>query len=81
MGELRNLSHISFCIEHSEGYLLFNFIISVRFVCVKAEDENSVFCCNLNNLSGYFCPAEKQCHYRLILANSEGGVHIFNWNS
>ena len=41
MGELRDLSHISFCIEHSEGYLLFNVIISVRFVCVKAEEEGS----------------------------------------
>ena len=26
MGELRDLGHISFCVEHSEGYLLFNLI-------------------------------------------------------
>lgn len=63
-----------FCVQHSEGYLLFK-LIYLRYLKLcfvqKLSDESPVFCCNLNNFSGYFCTAEKQCHYQLILARSE----------
>lgn len=42
----------------------------------KFSNESPVFCCYLNNFSGYFCTAEKQGHYQLILARCGREVHL-----
>lgn len=43
-------------------------MISTAVFVQKLSNESPVFCCYLNNFSGYFCTAEKQGHYQLILA-------------
>lgn len=61
-------------------------MISETVFCAKKEEKKTTqwrkpFCCNQNNFSGYFCTAEKQRHYQLILTRRERESCIFKWNT